>query len=131
MIKNIFNTPIINLLEKGLDFTALRHRIISENIAHSETPGYKKKEVLFSEVLNSINKEFCSNSVKNSVFQKSEQERAITTIQSVSQRNDGNNVDPDEEMAKLAQNTVFYQTLSEQINSQFNQLRTVITGGRR
>lgn len=131
MIRNIFNTPTINLIERGLDLSGLRHKVIAENMAHAETPGYKKKEVPFSEVLNMLNNRSFDNREAKAIFSQADLSKHVKTIKTVSQRNDGNNVDVDEEAVKLAQNTLFYQSLSDQVRIQFGHLRTVITGGRR
>lgn len=130
MIRNIFNIPAIRLMERGLDLSALRHRVISENIANSETPGYKKKEVSFSGLLEDAVAAY-PDEITTGLLTKNEQKDAVREIKTITTRNDGNNVDVDEEMVKLAQNTLYYQALSQQIGAHFMQLRTVINGGGR
>lgn len=49
------------------------------------------------------------------------------TISDTSYRNDGNNVDIDVEMAELAKNNIYYNTLVQQINERFKNLKDVIT----
>ena len=39
----------VNLLEKMLDVSATKHKVIANNIANINTPGYKKMEVSFAE----------------------------------------------------------------------------------
>jgi flagellar basal-body rod protein FlgB len=46
-------------------------------------------------------------------------------------RSDGNNVDIEAEMAMLAENTIYYQALVQQLNSSLDLLRLAITEGRR
>ena len=41
---------------------------------------------------------------------------------------DGNNVDIDQAMADFAKNVIYYNTLLNKVNGQFNQLRTAIKG---
>ncbi|NLZ51592.1 MAG: flagellar basal body rod protein FlgB, partial [Thermoanaerobacteraceae bacterium] len=62
---------------------------------------------------------------------KNEQKDAVREIKTITTRNDGNNVDVDEEMVKLAQNTLYYQALSQQVGAHFALLKTVINGGGR
>jgi flagellar basal-body rod protein FlgB len=131
MIRNIFNIPAIRLMEKGLDLSALRHRIISENIANSETPGYKKKEVSFSGLLEDALANYSNGIGTTDPLAKNKQGDVIREIKTTSMRNDGNNVDVDEEMVKLAQNTLYYQALSQQVGAHFALLKTVINGGGR
>ena len=49
---------------------------------------------------------------------------------STTMRNDDNNVDPEQELAKLTANAILYKALAEQINRKFGQLRMVVREGR-
>ena len=51
LFNRIFDSAPINLLEKALAGSSLRHKVISDNIANINTPGYKRKEVSFEEEL--------------------------------------------------------------------------------
>ena len=42
---------ITNLMQRGLDGLWLRHEVLANNVANSETPGYKKKDLSFSSYL--------------------------------------------------------------------------------
>ena len=44
-------------------------------------------------------------------------------------RNDGNNVDPDREMALVAENQLYYQALVEAVSRKLSSLRSAITEG--
>jgi flagellar basal-body rod protein FlgB len=46
-------------------------------------------------------------------------------------REDGNNVDMDEEMTSLAKNAIMYNALVQKISGEFRKLKTVINEGRR
>jgi len=48
----------------------------------------------------------------------------------LSMRMDGNNVDIEDENVKLAQNSLYYNTLLEKMNSELRRLRMAITEGR-
>jgi flagellar basal-body rod protein FlgB len=43
---------------------------------------------------------------------------------------DGNNVDIESENVKMAQNSLYYNTLMEKLNSELRRLRTAISEGR-
>lgn len=47
---NIFGGAI-SQLERGLNFSALKGKVISQNIANVDTPNYKAKNVDFKEIL--------------------------------------------------------------------------------
>lgn len=69
-----------------------------------------------------------ANSIKSS--QSIKPFKQITVLDT-SYRNDGNNVDIDVEMAELAKNNIYYNTLAQQINERFKNLNDVITKGSR
>jgi len=48
-----------------------------------------------------------------------------------SYRNDGNNVDIDVEMARLAENSIYYDALAKQMSYRLGALRSAIYEGRR
>ncbi|NOX36607.1 MAG: flagellar basal body rod protein FlgB [Calditrichaeota bacterium] len=55
MIKNfILKQTKVPLLSKGLDVYALRQKVIASNIANVNTPGYRRKEVVFEEKLQTV-----------------------------------------------------------------------------
>ena len=116
-----------NNLEKSLDASWLRNNVISQNIANVDTPGYKRKEVQFGEYLNSEMKHSRISNGK-SHLQGSGDIKMIEENSSYSYRLDGNNVDIEREMAKMAANSLKYNTLIQRINGKFNKLRTVIRG---
>jgi len=116
-----------NNLEKSLDAAWLRNDVISQNIANVDTPNYKRKEVLFEEFLNSEMK-YSRISNGKSRLQGSGDIKVIEDNKNYSYRLDGNNVDIEREMAKLAENTLRYNTLIQRMNGQFNKIRTVIRG---
>jgi flagellar basal-body rod protein FlgB len=42
------DTKIFALLEGGLDGLSLRQRVLADNIANNDTPGFKRSDVDFS-----------------------------------------------------------------------------------
>jgi flagellar basal-body rod protein FlgB len=125
----------ISLLQKALDASSLRQQVISNNISNAETPGYKAKQVVFEDIL----KKHLSNQT-NFVGTRSDVRhleignpadipagKIVENTNSVIQNN-GNNVDIDEEMTRMGKNSLWYYTLTEQINSEFQQLSIAIKG---
>lgn len=116
-----------NHLEKSLDAAWLRNDVISQNIANVDTPGYKRQEVQFEEFLNSEMKHSRISNSKTHI-QGSGDIKVVEDNKNYSYRLDGNNVDIEREMAKLAANSLRYNTLIQRINGQFSKLRTIIKG---
>lgn len=51
MLSRLFDETIIGVLKKGIEGTNLRHEAISNNIANVDTPKYKRATVQFEEQL--------------------------------------------------------------------------------
>ncbi|MHB1394951.1 MAG: flagellar basal body rod protein FlgB [Clostridia bacterium] len=97
MIDKIFKSK--EIVHTALDAAWLRNEVISQNIANVNTPGYKKKSVVFEELLNNAMNENKLPDIK------------VVENSNTSSRRDGNNVDIDIEMAELAKNTIRYNAL--------------------
>lgn len=127
----------INLLQSALGAASLRQQAISNNIANAETPGYKAKKVAFEDILrqhltNQSNFVGIRTNAKHVVIGNSEDipSPMIIENQQTTMQNNGNNVDIDQEMTQMGKNALWYDTLSQQVNSEFQQLSIAITGRR-
>jgi len=128
MAFDILNDVTTAALAKCLDISGLRHRVISDNIANAETPGFIRSEVIFEEKL----KEALQAGDRSAVLRRLDDMRVeITQDLSSPSRPDGNNVSIDKEMANLATNTLQYETLVQLLNLKGAMLRAAITEGRR
>lgn len=128
----------ISLMEKLLDAKWLRNRILSNNIANADTPGYKRSDVSFEEVLKknmeqenvlaltTTHKNHISNIKMVSDIQPRIFVQNDTTL-----RNDRNNVDIDKEMVELTKNTLSYNMTADQLQRVFQLLNMAISEGRR
>lgn len=135
MLDNIFGK--VNMLQKGLDAAWTRNEVISNNIANVDTPGYKSQSVAFeAEMKRALESDGNGFSAKTTrpehyKFASNSPEQVSPTVlenSETSYRADGNNVDIDYENTELAKNTLWYNTLVEQMSSEFSKLKTVING---
>ena len=110
----------VNILEKGLDASALKSDCIAGNIANVDTVGYKAKSVDFESVFR--------DSLDTGSF--SAAQATITENRHTSIRMDGNNVDIDAEMAELAKNSVLYEALTYSVSKELGRIKLVINEGR-
>lgn len=46
--------PMLTALEKGLDASSLRQKVLSDNVANVDTPNFKRSDVDFQTVLGSV-----------------------------------------------------------------------------
>jgi flagellar basal-body rod protein FlgB len=128
-----YDDKVYDLVKKGLDATSLRSRVIANNIANINTKGYKKYYVSFEDTLkDSMNKVELHKSDELH-FDGKDKPGAISVKQdkSTSMREDGNNVDIENEMTNQAANALMYNALVTQANSKLSMTRYVITGGGR
>jgi len=128
----------ITLLERSLDFRAKRNNLLAGNVANIETPGYKAKDLVFEQALGAALKAQ-EPSAMVTTHARHLDGRAATPLERVQPgviqtsnpvgSVDGNSVDLEREMAKLAENQIAYQSLAQMISHKFLQLRTVIREG--
>ena len=112
-----------DVLSKALDASSLKGEAITNNIANVDTPGYRRKDVVFEsylqQAIDSHGK--IKHDSLSRVFPK-----VIEVNTNLDYRIDGNNVDIDTEMGYLAQNQIKYNTLISQVNYNFNRLKMVL-----
>jgi len=137
MLDKVIGNQRINVLEKALDGAMLRQKVIANNLANVDTPGYKAMEVIFEEQLKNSMKEAGSEYNLKTTHPRHLQIPNISSFQvgiNVAEgytfRNDGNSVDIDREMARLSKNVVYYNAVSTSMSEEFKLLRMAITEGR-
>ncbi|QIB70671.1 flagellar basal body rod protein FlgB [Aminipila butyrica] len=119
----------ILLSQKSLDYLWEKQRIISENIANNDTPGYKAKMISFEDELNSNLNTFANrlNPKREDIRQAIlESKMRVDVSSEESSRLDGNNVNVDVEEIELARAELQYQYQIYQINDQFSRIRSAI-----
>ncbi len=141
MLDGILSGEIYQVLEKAMNASTMQHRVISNNIANVNTPGFKASEVVFQnkldKVINSREADFLPLKTTHSRHIPIEEAMTLDMIRpeiitrnETSLRNDDNNVDIDSEMARMAENTAYYSSLAQLTSGKLSGLRSVITDGR-
>ncbi|MCR5830600.1 MAG: flagellar basal body rod protein FlgB [Lachnospiraceae bacterium] len=121
----------INILGKAADGAWARNEAISNNIANVDTPGYKRQDVSFETELQHALKASKYTSLDQKVKDANQHlkrlnPRAYTDIPNWSYRMDKNNVDIDTENVELASNQIKYNGITNSIDNEFKNLKTVI-----
>ena len=121
-----------NLLKKSMDASALRGKVIANNIANINTKGYKKLYVTFEDTLNdSMGKNTMkTNNNKHIQTGSGSGDIAVQRDESTSMRQDGNNVDIDLEMTNQAANTLMFNTLVQRVSGNISMKSYIIRGGK-
>ncbi|MGG1520106.1 flagellar basal body rod protein FlgB [Paenibacillus oryzisoli] len=133
---SFLDKPSWNLMERSLDASALRQKVVANNIANVDTPNYKRADVLFEELLqDQLNGSTPSiegrrTDPRHFVIGQSTSlpNSEVKTDESTAINNNMNNVDMDYEMSLMAKNQLKYNTMIQQMNSEFKKLRTVLGG---
>ncbi len=124
----------IKLLEKVLDYSALKQKVIGKNIANATTVGYKREDVDFENVLNSVNNKLKTSKpqhiMNGSHAINDDSELKIVEDGDAGNVSGFNNVDIDQEMAELAENNIMFRFSSKRMTQYFQDMQSVIRGGR-
>ena len=136
MFDKIFRST--SYLQKGLDAAWKRQEVIANNIANVNVPDFKASSVVFEDHFKAA-LEMEAGGFRN----KKTREKHIDFGQDLNavgyrvvkntnttERMDGNNVDIDYEMAELAKNSLYYNTLARKATQDLSRLRVAITEGR-
>jgi flagellar basal-body rod protein FlgB len=149
-MKGLFGKTF-QLLERAIDVRTRRNTVISANIANVDTPGFRAKDINFREVMAKYMGEKTSalsiaqthpthlSSPPHTSLEVTDSRHfsteAMTSedagIPVATSEEDGipNNVDLDQEMAKLSVNNLEYQVAVQALIKQIEGLRTAITEG--
>lgn len=120
----LFDYTSFRIMEQGLGLLSKQQSIISQNITNQDTPDYKCKYLYFAGVLkDQIDKATGEQTGKKRL----ELESTIYTDENTKDQPDGNNVDSDTQQALFVKNAFQYQAVINQLNSEFNMLRTAMT----
>ncbi len=123
----------VSLLEQGLNYSSLKSKAISQNIANVDTPNYKAKKVSFKSELDQaahINNQSFKTDSRHFEFGKIGRNGIQITSDNKNYNSTGNSVDMDSEMSELATNQIYYNALIERLNGNFQTLKSVIQGGK-
>lgn len=134
--RKLFDSTI-SLLEKSLDLRSRNHRVITSNIANSDTPDYKAVHMDVEKNLATESRSSQPEAVPVRqpghipLRPRTVRPRPIrrTMAGSLQLRGDGNTVDMDRSMANLAKNSLLYNTSAQIIRRKFEGLRAVIQDG--
>ena len=128
--------PVDMVVSKSLDAAALAQRVLADNVANVNTPYFKRSEVLFEDQLQAAlgsrpsamtltHPKHIGDAPRMTL---EELNPVVVTRRDTNLRNDRNNVDVEQEMAKLAKINLVYRSLLTYEKSRMDMLKTVIEG---
>lgn len=118
----LFDTTAFRIMEQGLTLLSKQQSIIAQNIANQDTPDYKCKYLYFAGAL----KEKLDENGQTTGKKRLELVSTIYTDNNTKDQPDGNNVDNDTQQALFVKNAIQYEAIINQMNSEFNMMRTAM-----
>ncbi len=121
-----------HFLEKSLNLRGARQGILTSNIANAETPGYSAKDLPFRQIMRQTMGDPSTVSVQKTHPQHfpdpgSAPEKESGLPWSVETVSSGVNID--QEMTKLAENNLQYQSAVQALSKKLETIKYVISGG--
>ena len=128
-----------SVLKNALDGASLAHAAIANNLANVNTPGYERFDVAYKKALAAMeptppDPNQLTLAVTNPRMIQINGEipaqpfsvQATRVEDPTRMRVDGSNVDLDQEMALLTQNSAYQQTMSQFLTTEYTRIRSAI-----
>ncbi len=137
------NDPVKQSLRSAMDLRWRRHELLSHNLANADTPGFRPHDLEFEAVLQNVvtkngsagpmapvahHPEF--GAVMNTATASGDRPtevQEVVTRSDVGDTLDDNSVDIDKEMAKVADNSLYYQTSLELLRRRYAAVQRVLS----
>ncbi|ASV13269.1 MULTISPECIES: flagellar basal body rod protein FlgB [Leptospira] len=129
-----------DLLERGMNNSVFKRKIISDNIANADVPHFKRSEVIFESMIKRAIESEKIEALKEVPTQISD-ERHISFFKPLDYREvqpkanidylttmraDGNNVDVEKEVVEASNSQMQYMMMTERLNQNYRDLKQVM-----
>ena len=137
MLEQLVNTSTIDIGSRAMAAAALRHEVLSNNIANVNTPYFKRSHVLFEDLLKQelglgndpLMKVVRTHDRHFPIPFHGKARAVIEQDDRTNMRLDGNNVDIDVEMAEVSKNQLYYSAVATALGGHISKLKSVINSG--
>jgi flagellar basal-body rod protein FlgB len=129
---SLFAQAHLDELKRALTVYAGRHRVVADNIANVETPGYRAQELRFEELLAGSQRRLAG--VRTHAAHLPVGQRSIEDVpEEIVAQDDGfdngtNDVDIYSEMTELATTDLSYRLATRLLSMKYAMLRSAVTG---
>ncbi|HOW53331.1 MAG TPA: flagellar basal body rod protein FlgB [Syntrophorhabdaceae bacterium] len=118
---------IVDLIGKALGVRAFYHKVISGNIANSQTPAYKEKDIDFKNELGKRLGAAAGKRMSDPSDYNVTENQGNDGLKSI----DGNTVDLEGQTVKLTENQLMYHALVQIAGKRFSLMKYIISEGKR
>ncbi len=138
MFENSNFGKTIAVLQRSLDVSSLRREVISNNIANAETPNFKRSTVNFeSSLKKALDAEKATpvmsalvSDPRHMSFEQPVEWQSVGPTRVLDyltqSKNNGNNVDLEEELMTAQQNQMMYTLMAQAAANEYNQINIVL-----
>ena len=112
---SLLPTHLLNSSQKVLSLVSMRQQALADNIANMHTTGYRRKDVDFSQYLNSG----AAGNLENKLIEKFGASPITTTTST-------DNISTEDELALMQQNYLFYNIAVRELSSTITQIKTAL-----
>lgn len=126
-------TSTVDVLAKAMSVAQDNHRIISNNIANADTPGYSPTKMDFQGTLRNAldgRGRISLRTTRSRHIQASYFQPELDSRHPLITKNDQNRVDLEMEIAELSKNTGKYTTYGSILKKQFQMTKNMLTNTR-
>jgi flagellar basal-body rod protein FlgB len=109
---------VVALLEAGLRAEHLRQKTIASNVANLQTPGYRRLDVQFEELL--------AEAVEAGSVDPDELKMEIYETRNTGVKDNGNDVHLEGEIGEMVKNTLRYKTFIRLLSKKYQQMERAI-----
>ena len=119
-------------LGQALDLYQARHQVLAENIANSETPGYRARDIQFAdELASALTPPQKGSETPGNAAGPPEPLRVEPSVdRDATLKPDGNSVALDVQVGRLSENAFKIQALTQILSGRYASLKRVIDGGK-
>jgi flagellar basal-body rod protein FlgB len=138
--RTFWDTPTLQASERAMNRAATRHKLLAHNLANANTPNFVRMDLPEGEwtpapsLQRALQAGILPLRVSDprhiSLPPTARPQSAAPTPQPTPMRTDGSTIDPEYELAQLAENELRYAMLARIANSQIRGLQNAIREGR-
>jgi flagellar basal-body rod protein FlgB len=138
--RTFWDTPTLQASERAMNRATTRHKLLAHNLANANTPNFVRLDLPEGEwtPAPSLQRAMQAGILPLRVSEPrhislppaAQPQSTAPTPQPTPMRTDGNTIDPEYELAQLAENQLRYAMLARIANSQIRGLQTAIREGR-
>jgi len=124
---SMVDSPMTEALSRFLDVDVARHKLITNNLANIDTPGYRTRDLDFRAELARASAEAFgveSGRLANASFTP-----VVHQVHGLMERPDGNNVSVERESLLLAENQIKFNLAVQLLKDQFHGIASAINSG--